>query len=137
MSTGELPMRIATTDTVAGGCTVATLGFVLGLAVRRRGLGGNIMAGLESLGNGSALGEYREDLAATRRDAVAQMAEQARALGANAVVGVRFDTAAVGHDMSEIVAYGTAVMIEQNPYPHSFTDTRSTSDRKSHPLMQG
>jgi uncharacterized protein YbjQ (UPF0145 family) len=115
MAAGETPMRTVTMDGIAGQRTVTTLGFVLGLAIRSRGLGGNIMAGLDALGNGSALGEYRDDLAAVRREAIAQMEAEARDLGANAIVGVRFDTAAVGHDMSEIVAYGTAVVIEPNP----------------------
>ena len=108
-------MRIATTDVIAGQQTVTTLGFVFGLAIRSRSLSGNIMAGLGSLGNGSALDEYRDDLAAVRRQAVAQMEGEAKGLGANAVVGVRFDAAEVGHDMSEIIAYGTAVVIEPDP----------------------
>jgi len=112
---GGISMRIATTDGIAGQRTVATIGFVLGLAIRSRGLGGNIMAGLDSLGNGSALHEYRDDLAAVRREAVAQMESDAHERGANAVVGVRFDTAEVGHDMSKIVAYGTAVLLEPDP----------------------
>jgi uncharacterized protein YbjQ (UPF0145 family) len=106
-------MHIATTAEIAGQRTVTTLGFVFGIAIRSRGLSGNIMAGLGSLGNGSALDEYRDDLAAVRREAVGQMEAAASDLGANAVVGVRFDTAEVGHDMSEIVAYGTAIVIKQ------------------------
>jgi uncharacterized protein YbjQ (UPF0145 family) len=106
-------MPIATTEAIAGHRIVATLGLVFGLAIRSRGLGGNIMVGLDSLGNGGALTEYEESLAAVRLQAVAQMEARARERGANAVVGVRFDTAAAGHDMSEIVAYGTAVIIAQ------------------------
>lgn len=108
-------MRIATTDHIAGVRTVTAVGLVVGIAVRSRGLGGNIMAGLDALGNGSALAEYRDGLAAVRRDAVAQMIAEAESLGANAVVGVRFDTAEVGHEMVEIIAYGTAVVIAQDP----------------------
>ena len=63
-------------------------------------------------GNGSALAEYRDDLAAIRREALARMAAEAERLGANAVVGVRFDTAEVGREMVEVVAYGTAVETE-------------------------
>jgi uncharacterized protein YbjQ (UPF0145 family) len=113
--TAMTPMPIATVDQIAGHRTVATLGFVFGIAVRSRGIGGNIMAGLGSLGNGSALAEYTDSLAAVRREAITQMETEAKRLGANAVAGVRFDTAAVGYDMSEIVAYGTALMIEQSP----------------------
>jgi uncharacterized protein YbjQ (UPF0145 family) len=84
---------------------------VAGLAIRTRGVGGNIMAGLDALGEGGALAEYRADLAAIRREALARMAAEAAALGADAVVGVRFDTAEVGREMVEVVAYGTAVAL--------------------------
>ena len=106
-------MLIATTDTIADRRIVATVGLVLGLAVRARGLGGNIMAGLHALGNSGALDEFRADLATARREAIAGMEARAEERGANAVVGVSFDSAEVGHDMSEIVAYGTAVVIER------------------------
>ena len=59
------PIRIATTDGIAGARIATTLGVVVGIAIRSRGVGGNIMAGLDALGNGSALDEYRDDLAAT------------------------------------------------------------------------
>ena len=108
-------MPIATTDGVAGWRITTTLGLVLGLAVRDRGLGGNIMVGLEALGHGGALDEYRKALVAAREEALARMAALAMGRGANAVVGVRFDASAAGHEMSEIVAYGTAVILEQVP----------------------
>ncbi len=88
---------------------------MLGLAVRSRGLGGNIMAGFHALGDGDALAQFGDMLAAARQAAVARMAARARELGANAIVGARFDTAVVGHDMGEIVAYGTAVIVERLP----------------------
>jgi len=113
MNTSETPaMRIATTDGIAGAQIATTLGVVVGLAIRSRGVGGNIMAGLDALGNGNALGEYRDHLTAIRREALGQMCREATGRGANAVVGVRFDTADVGHEMVEVVAYGTAVMTE-------------------------
>ena len=108
-------MRIATTEGIAGQRTVAALGLVLGIAVRRRGLGANIMAGFDALGDATALAEYRDQLAATRREALAPMAAEAARLGANAIVGMRFDTAEGGHDMVEVVAYGTAVFVDQEP----------------------
>jgi uncharacterized protein YbjQ (UPF0145 family) len=104
-----IPIRIATTNGIA-----TTLGVVLGLAIRSRGVGGNIMAGFDALGNGTALAEYRDELAAIRREALARMATEAEALGATAVVGVRFDSAEVGHEMVEVVAYGTAVVTEDS-----------------------
>jgi uncharacterized protein YbjQ (UPF0145 family) len=106
------PIRLATTDGVAGSQIAATLGIAIGLAIRSRGVGGNIMAGLDALGNGSALAEYRDDLVAIRREALARMAAEAERLGANAVVGVHFDAAEVGREMVEVVAYGTAVVLQ-------------------------
>jgi uncharacterized protein YbjQ (UPF0145 family) len=105
-------MRIATTEGIAGHRIATTLGVVIGIAIRSRGVGGNIMAGLDALGNNGALAEYRDTLTTIRRDALAQLAAEAAAMGANAIVGVRFDTAAVGREMVEVVAYGTAVVIE-------------------------
>lgn len=114
MFSDETHMPIATTEGIAGHRIVMTLELVFGLAIRSRGLSGNIMAGLDAHRNSGALAEYRDSLAAVRAEAVAQMVTQARRLGANAIVGVRFDTAVAGHDMSEIVAYGTAVVIERD-----------------------
>ena len=75
MSAGNgTPVCIATTDGIAGARTATNLGAVVGIAIRSRGVGGNIMAGLDALGNGSALDEYRGDLAAIRREALARMA---------------------------------------------------------------
>ncbi len=83
------------------------------IVVRRRDLGATIMAGSDALGNSGALGEDGEELAAARQEALARMAALAAERGANAVIGVRFDMAEAGHDMSELVAYGTAAIVEQ------------------------
>jgi uncharacterized protein YbjQ (UPF0145 family) len=106
-----VPIRIATTDGIAGARVATILGVAVGIAIRSRGIGGNIMAGLDALGDGGALDEYRGDLAAIRQEALARMAAEAEGLGANAVVGLRFDTAEIGREMVEIVAYGTAVVL--------------------------
>ena len=103
---------IGTTDGIAGARIVTTLGVVVGIAIRSRGVGGNIAAGLDALGNGGALDEYRDLLAAIRREALARMGQEAEGLGANAVIGLRFDTAEVGREMVEVVAYGTAVVLK-------------------------
>ena len=113
MSTPDAaPLRIATADGIAGTRIARTLGVAVGIAIRSRGVGGNIMAGLDALGCDGALSEYRDDLTAIRREALARMAGDAVGLEANAVIGVHFDTAAVGCEMVEVVAYGTAVVIE-------------------------
>jgi uncharacterized protein YbjQ (UPF0145 family) len=105
-----LPIPVVTTDGIAGERIVAMLGIVVGIAVRTRGVGGNIMAGFDALGNGSALAEFRDDLAAIRREALARMVAEAERLGGNAVVGTRFDAAEVGREKVEVIAYGTAVV---------------------------
>jgi uncharacterized protein YbjQ (UPF0145 family) len=113
MSAGnDAPVCIATTDGLADAQIAMTLGVVVGIAIRSRGVGGNIMAGLDALGNGSALDEYRELLATCRSEALVRMGRAAEGLGANAVIGTRFDTAEVGREMVEIVAYGTAVVLQ-------------------------
>jgi uncharacterized protein YbjQ (UPF0145 family) len=104
-------MIVATTENVAGNRTVKTLGQVFGVVVRSRGLGGNIMAGLRSLAGGEIV-EYTQMLEEARRHATDRMVENAKAMGANAVIMMRFDSSELGQTMSEIVAYGTAAVIE-------------------------
>ena len=104
-------MIVATTETVAGHRVTQTLGQVFGLVVRSRGLGGNIMAGLRSLAGGE-ITEYTEMLEEARRHATDRMVQNAQAMGANAIVMMRFDSSELGQTMSEIVAYGTAAVVE-------------------------
>ena len=87
---------------------------VFGLVVRSRGLGGNIMAGLRSLGGGE-IHEYTSLLEDTRRQALDRLVRNATVVGANAIVSMRFDSSELGGTMSEIVAYGTAVIVEPDP----------------------
>ena len=104
-------MIIATTEHLPGYRVIETKGQVFGLVVRSRGLGGNIMAGLRSLGGGE-IKEYTELLEEARRHAVDRMVESATAMGANAITMMRFDSSEIGQTMSEIVAYGTAVVVQ-------------------------
>jgi uncharacterized protein YbjQ (UPF0145 family) len=104
-------MLVATTESVGGHRTVETKGQCFGVVVRSRGLGGNIMAGLRSIAGGE-IKEYTEMVEHARRQAIDRMVETATAMGANAVVMMRFDSSGIGQTMSEIVAYGTAVVIE-------------------------
>jgi uncharacterized protein YbjQ (UPF0145 family) len=106
------PICIATTDGIAGARIDTTLGVVVGIAIRSRGVGGNIVAGLDALGDDSALDEYRDLLAACRGEALARMGQAAEGLGATAVIGMRFNCAEVGREMVEVVAYGTAVVLQ-------------------------
>jgi len=104
-------MLVATTETVGGHRVVETKGQCFGVVVRSRGIGGNMMAGLRSLVGGE-ITEYTVMIEEARRHAIDRMVQNATAMGANAVVMMRFDSSEIGQTMSEIVAYGTAVVIE-------------------------
>lgn len=104
-------MLVATTEKVAGYRTKQTLGQVFGLVVRSRGIGGNIVAGLRSIVGGE-IHEYTQLLEETRKQALDRMVRNATVMGANAVVMMRFNSSEIGQSMSEIVAYGTAVIVE-------------------------
>jgi uncharacterized protein YbjQ (UPF0145 family) len=106
-------MLIATTPYIAGWRVQETRGHVFGLVVRSRGLGGNIMAGLRSIGGGE-IHEYTSLLEDTRRQAIDRMVQNATMLGANAILSMRFDSTELANTMSEIVAYGTAVVVVQD-----------------------
>ena len=105
-------MLVTTTENVPGYRRTKTLGQVFGLVVRSRGVGGNILAGLRSIVGGE-IHEYTQLLEETRRQAVDRMVKNANAMGGNAVVMMRFDSSEIGQLMSEIVAYGTAVWLEE------------------------
>ena len=104
-------MIVVTTEAIAGHRITQTLGQVFGVVVRSRGLAGNVAAGLCSLVGGE-ITEYTQLLEEARRHAVDRMVQNAQAMGANAVVMMRFDSSEMGQTMSEIVAYGTAVIVE-------------------------
>ena len=93
---------------------VKTIGQVFGLTVRSRSVGGNITALLKSLAGGEIRSyvKLNED---SRRQALDRMVQNAAAMGANAVTMMRFDSTGMGAGMTEIVAYGTARVIEWAP----------------------
>ena len=107
-------MIVATTPYISGHRVVETKGMVFGLVVRSRGLGGNIMAGLRSIGGGE-IHEYTELLEDARRQAIDRLVRNATLVGGNAVISMRFDSSEIANTMSEIVAYGTAVLVEADP----------------------
>lgn len=104
-------MIVSTTEKVAGHKTVETLGQCFGVVVRSRGLAGNFMASLRTIVGGEIkeLSSLVED---SRRQALDRMVRNASAMGANAIVMMRFDSGSIGQMMNEVVAYGTAVRIE-------------------------
>jgi uncharacterized protein YbjQ (UPF0145 family) len=107
-------MIITTTENIPEARVVKTLGQVFGLTVRSRSLGGNIAAFLKGLVGGEIRSyvKLNED---ARRQAIDRMVQNAAAMGANAVTMMRFDSTEMGASKSEIVAYGTARVVEWLP----------------------
>ena len=103
-------MIISTAPFVAGYRVAETKGQVFGLVVRSRGLGGNLVAGMRSI-IGGEIHEYTSLLEDTRRQAIDRMVQNATIVGANAVISMRFDSSEMATTMTEIVAYGTAVIL--------------------------
>jgi uncharacterized protein YbjQ (UPF0145 family) len=109
-------MMVTTTPYIAGWRVQETKGQVFGLVVRSRGLAGNIAAGLRSLGGGE-IHEYTSMLEDTRRQALDRMIQNGTLMGANAIISMRFDSSEMGQTMSEVVAYGTAVVVVPDDAP--------------------
>jgi uncharacterized protein YbjQ (UPF0145 family) len=107
-----MSMLLATTDTIPGKKIVKCLGLVRGNTIRGRHVGKDILAGLRNLVGGE-IAEYTKLMGESREQAIDRMVEEARKLGANAIVGLRFSTAEVMQHAAEILAYGTAVVIEE------------------------
>jgi len=103
---------VVTTESVPGYRVKKVLGMVSGSVVRARHIGRDIMAALRNIAGGE-IKEYTELLAQARDDAIRRMVSKAKELGANAVIGVRFTTTAVMSGAAEILAYGTAVIVER------------------------
>jgi uncharacterized protein YbjQ (UPF0145 family) len=101
---------VSTAPFIAGHRVIETKGMVFGLVVRSRGFSGNLIAGLRSLGGGE-IHEYTELLEDTRRQALDRLVQNATLMGGNAVISMRFDSSELAGTMSEIVAYGTSVVV--------------------------
>ncbi|WP_048061225.1 YbjQ family protein [Methanothermobacter thermautotrophicus] len=99
-----------TSNYVPGYRAVEVLGFVYGLTVRSRRLGGQIDRFKSILGG--EIKEYVTMMEHSRQEALERMLDHARELGANAVISVRFDSDSISDIMQEILAYGTAVIVE-------------------------
>ena len=102
---------VVTTPEIPGKNIVRTLGLVRGNTIRARHVGKDIMAGLRNLVGGEVT-EYAKLLAESREQALDRMAEQAEELGANAVIGLQFQTSVIMGGAAEMMAYGTAVVVE-------------------------
>jgi uncharacterized protein YbjQ (UPF0145 family) len=104
-------MLLTTTDTIEGKKIVKTLGLVRGNTIRARHIGNDIMAGLKNIVGGE-ISNYTKMMAESREQALDRMVEEAQGKGANAVIQMRFATSMVMTSAAEILAYGTAVIVE-------------------------
>jgi uncharacterized protein YbjQ (UPF0145 family) len=117
-------MIVVTTPTVPGRPVTGTLGLVRGNSIRSRHLGSDFLAFLRNLVGGE-VHEYTKMMAEAREQSIDRMVEEARALGADAVVAVRFQTAEVMSGAAEMLCYGTAVRLgpeapaDDPPYPEN------------------
>ena len=102
---------MSTTDTVAGRPTIKVLDVVSGSTVRARNIGRDITALFRNVVGGE-VSEYTSLLAQSREEALQRMKDVAVGKGANAIVGMRFMTSMVAQGSAEILAYGTAVVVE-------------------------
>ncbi|MGC8546780.1 MAG: YbjQ family protein [Thermoplasmata archaeon] len=115
-NTSSPDMIVVSTPYVPGYKITNVLGFTWGLIVRSRGLGGNVVASLRTIAGGE-IKEYTQMLDQSRYEALERLKQHAKTLGANAVIEVRFDSSEIGQVMSEILAYGTAVIVEKEVSP--------------------
>ncbi len=105
------PVPISTTFEVPGTRVVENRGACFGLVVRSLGAVRGFTAGWQSMFRGE-VPQYTELLEDSRRHAIDRMVDNAQLLGGNAIVGMRFESSEIGSSLTEIVAYGTAVVIE-------------------------
>ena len=104
-------MIVTTTNDVAGYRVVRHLGLVRGITVRSRSVIGNIGAGIQSLFGGN-ITIYTELAERARSEAFDLMVEHAASAGANAVIAMRYDANEISDGITEVLAYGTAVVVE-------------------------
>ena len=104
-------MIMVTTDFVPGKTVKKNLGLVRGNTIRARHLGRDILAFLRNIVGGEIM-DYTKMMAESREQAVDRMVEEAEGLGANAIINVRFTTSMIMQSASEILVYGTAVIVE-------------------------
>ena len=104
-------MIVVTTAEISGTRVVRTLGLVRGNTIRARHVGKDIMAIFRNLAGGE-IHEYTKMLAEAREQAIDRLVEDAEGLGANAVIGLRFQTSMIQSGAAEMLCYGTGVVVE-------------------------
>ena len=105
-------MILSNTESIPGHTITEFYGVVSGSTVRAKNIGRDFLAGLKNMVGGELKG-YTELLGEARQEALDRMIAQARSVGANAVVNVRFSTSSIAQGAAELFAYGTAVSAEQ------------------------
>jgi len=105
-------MKLTTQDEFADLCITETLGLVRGNTIRARHIGKDIVAGLRNLVGGE-ISEYTKMLAEAREQSIDRMLDEARKLGADGIVCLRFATSPVMQGAAELLAYGTAVKLRE------------------------
>jgi uncharacterized protein YbjQ (UPF0145 family) len=106
------PVLVSTMNDLPGYTAEKVFGEVFGLTVRSRDFGSNFTASFRSLGGGE-VPEYTQMLAESRHVAVMRMCQMAQQMGANAILAMRFDCNEIAQTMSEVAAYGTAVIVRK------------------------
>lgn len=107
-------MIVVTVSQIAGKRVKRTLGLVRGNTVRASHAGKDLLAAFRNLVGGE-VHEYTKLMAESREHALDRMVEEARSIGANGVIGLRVTTAEIGSGLAEIMVYGTAVVLEDDP----------------------
>ena len=104
-------MLIVTTNDVPGHRVVRTLGLVRGITVRSRNVISDAIGGLQSM-LGGRVGAYVKLAEASRAEAYDELVQHAQAMGANAVIAMRYEANEIMEGVTEVLAYGTAVVVE-------------------------
>jgi uncharacterized protein YbjQ (UPF0145 family) len=121
------PVLVSTMNDLPGYTADKVFGEVFGLTVRSRDFGSNFAAGFRSLGGGE-VPEYTQMLAESRHVAVMRMCQMAQQMGANAILAMRFDCNEIAQTMSEVAAYGTAVIVHKVEPPRPQDTTPDEDD---------
>ncbi len=107
-------MIVVSSESISGMRVARTLGLVRGASVRGRHLGKDLIAMLRNTVGGE-IAEYTKILSETREQALDRMVEEAEDLGANAIIAARFTSSEIATSAAEILCYGTAVVVEEDP----------------------
>jgi uncharacterized protein YbjQ (UPF0145 family) len=110
MEEAAAPLTVVTTPYVTGMRIERVIGMTWGTVVRSRGIGYQLVAGLRAMAGGE-IDEYTDMLNHARSHALERMRQHAHSLGANAVVAAAFDSSELGQNMTEVLSYGTAVVV--------------------------